>query len=87
MSVLGFILSLVITGLIIGGLGRLAVPGPNPMSLWLTLAVGIVGAFVGGVITALIGGGLIVAIILEILVAAGLVALISRRDAGRRLTR
>lgn len=87
MSLLGFVLSLVITGLVIGALGRLVVPGPNPMSLWLTLAVGIVGSFVGGVITALVGGGIIVAVILEVLVAAGLVVLISRRDAGRRLTR
>lgn len=87
MSVLGFVLSLVITGLVIGGLGRLVVPGPNPMSLWLTLAVGIVGAFVGGVITAIIGGGIVVAVVLEILVAAGLVVLISRRNTGRGLTR
>jgi uncharacterized membrane protein YeaQ/YmgE (transglycosylase-associated protein family) len=83
MSVIGFILSLLISGLIVGALGRLAVPGPNPMSIGLTILIGIGGSFVGGLIAALVGGGIIVAIILEIAVAAGLVVLVSRRTTGR----
>ena len=45
-----FILALVIGGLIIGALGRLVVPGPNPMGILGTVAVGLAGSAVGGVI-------------------------------------
>ena len=48
LSVIGFIISLVIMGLIAGFLGRLLVPGPDPMSVLATIGVGIVGSFVGG---------------------------------------
>jgi uncharacterized membrane protein YeaQ/YmgE (transglycosylase-associated protein family) len=44
----GAILGLSLAGLVIGALGRLAVPGPDPMPFWLTIALGLVGAFVGG---------------------------------------
>ncbi len=80
MGFLGFILSLLISGLVIGGLGRLAVPGPNPMSIWATIGIGIAGSLVGGLIAAAIGGGLVLALILEIAASAGLVVLISRRS-------
>ena len=45
---LGFILYLLIIGLIAGFLARLLVPGPDPMSVLGTMALGIVGSFVGG---------------------------------------
>ena len=44
------IISLIISGLVIGALGRLAVPGPDPMPIWLTIVIGIVGSVVGGMI-------------------------------------
>jgi uncharacterized membrane protein YeaQ/YmgE (transglycosylase-associated protein family) len=37
-------------GFITGGLARLAVPGPDPMPVWLTIAIGLVGSVVGGAI-------------------------------------
>jgi uncharacterized membrane protein YeaQ/YmgE (transglycosylase-associated protein family) len=79
MTFISFLISLVLTGLIVGALGRLAIPGPNPMSIGLTIAVGIGGAFVGGFIAFLIGAGVGIAFILEILVAAGIVYLMQRR--------
>jgi uncharacterized membrane protein YeaQ/YmgE (transglycosylase-associated protein family) len=45
---LGFIVAMVIIGVIAGYLGRLLVPGRNPMSVVQTIALGIVGSFVGG---------------------------------------
>ena len=45
---LGFILFLLIVGLIAGFLARLLVPGPDPMSVGATILLGIVGSFVGG---------------------------------------
>ena len=36
-----FIIGLIIAGLIIGALGRLVHPGPDPMPIWLTMVIGI----------------------------------------------
>ena len=44
----GFILSLVILGIIAGYLARLLVPGPDPMSFAGTVLLGVVGSFAGG---------------------------------------
>lgn len=67
MDVLVFILLLALSGLVIGGFARLAVPGPDPMSIWRTIALGIVGSFVGGVPAGLLGldagGGILFAVI------------------------
>ena len=48
MEVVAAILSLALFGLVIGALGRLAVPGPDPMPLWTTLLLGVAGALIGG---------------------------------------
>ncbi|MFN2606636.1 MAG: hypothetical protein ABR511_01880 [Acidimicrobiales bacterium] len=72
------ILSLVVTGLIIGALGRLAVPGPNPMSIGMTILVGIGGSLIGGIIGYALGAGGFT-IILEVLAAAGIIYLMQRR--------
>jgi len=74
-----FLIGLVLTGLIVGALGRLAVPGPNPMSLGETILVGVGGSFIGGLIgRVLFGrpGG----IILAVLCTAGIVYFMQRRS-------
>ncbi len=48
--------STLLSGLVVGGLGRFALHGPDPMTLPQTIAVGVVGAVLGGVIGALIWG-------------------------------
>ena len=45
---IGFILGLIIVGLIAGALARLLVPGRDPMGIGATIALGIVGSFLGG---------------------------------------
>ncbi|HEX2047832.1 MAG TPA: hypothetical protein VHF27_08710 [Acidimicrobiales bacterium] len=79
MELIYFILSMVITGAIFGALGRLAVPGPNPMSIGMTILVGIGGAFLGGIVAALLGAGPILVFILQVIGAAGIVYLLQRR--------
>jgi uncharacterized membrane protein YeaQ/YmgE (transglycosylase-associated protein family) len=74
------ILWIAVAGVIIGALGRLAIPGPNPMSLGMTALVGIGGSLIGGVVGALLfhrAGGLI----LSVLGAALIVWLMQRRTA------
>lgn len=84
MGIIGYLVSLVIVGLIIGALGRLVVPGPNRIGLGATVLVGIVGSILGAVIGGLLGLGLI-SLVLEIGISAGLVYLVSGRSGGRRL--
>ncbi|MCW2947016.1 MAG: hypothetical protein JWR24_3733 [Actinoallomurus sp.] len=44
---IGGVITAIIFGAIIGGLGRLIVPGRQHMPIWLTIVVGIVAALVG----------------------------------------
>jgi uncharacterized membrane protein YeaQ/YmgE (transglycosylase-associated protein family) len=46
--VLGSIVMIMLFGFITGSLARLAVPGPDPMPVWLTVAIGLVGSAAGG---------------------------------------
>jgi len=48
--VIGFILYLLVIGLIAGFIARAVVPGRDPMSIGGTILLGIVGSFVGGLI-------------------------------------
>jgi len=48
---LAIILAIVLGGLIIGALARLALPGPDPMPIWATILLGWAGSLVGGVIS------------------------------------
>jgi len=47
---LGLVLSILISGFFTGGLARLAIPGPDPMPIWLTIAIGLVGSIIGAVV-------------------------------------
>ena len=47
---LGYLLGLALQGLLVGALARLALPGRDPMSLLQTMAVGLAGSLVAGLI-------------------------------------
>jgi uncharacterized membrane protein YeaQ/YmgE (transglycosylase-associated protein family) len=47
---LGFVLAILFSGFITGALARLAIPGPDPMPVWLTIAIGLAGSIVGAVV-------------------------------------
>jgi uncharacterized membrane protein YeaQ/YmgE (transglycosylase-associated protein family) len=47
---LGLVVAILISGLFTGALARLAIPGPDPMPVWLTVAIGLVGSIVGAVV-------------------------------------
>ena len=54
---LGFVLAILFNGFFTGALARLAIPGPDPMPVWLTLAIGLTGSVVGGVAAKELSGG------------------------------
>ena len=85
---MGAIVTIVVSGLLIGGLGRLAVPGPDPMPLWLTIGIGVAGSFLGGGIAAgAAGPDNIGAIVFgSVLVATALVIGYRRFFQGRGVT-
>ena len=87
MGLITYLLLLALTGLIVGALARLALPGRDPMSILQTIAIGVAGSFLAGLVMRLItgenhGGG----ILLSVVFAAGFVYLV-RRSRGGSLTR
>ena len=92
MTVTGIITAIVV-GAIIGALGRLVVPGRQPIPIWLTIVVGIVAAFIGTFIARALGlptntsGIDWIELLVQVIVAAIGVVLVanlySRRSVGR----
>jgi hypothetical protein len=73
-----------VANLLGGGLGRLVVPGRNPMSLGLTIAVGLGGSFLGGLLGILLFGAP-GGVILAVLCAAAMVWFIDPRRGTNRI--
>jgi uncharacterized membrane protein YeaQ/YmgE (transglycosylase-associated protein family) len=72
-----FIIVLVITGLVVGALARLGLPGPDPMSIGQTILVGIAGSLIAGIVGKLLfgrPGGFILAVLCSL----GIVYLVRR---------
>jgi len=44
----GTVVGVLLSAFVTGALARLAVPGPDPMPIWLTIVVGLVGSLGGG---------------------------------------
>lgn len=77
-----FLIGLLLFGLIVGALGRLAIPGPNPMSIGMTILVGIGGSFLGGLAGNLVlgrPGGLLLAVL-----GAAFIVWLMQRSQSRR---
>ena len=85
MELIVYLILLAISGLIVGALGRLAIPGPDPMGVGMTILVGIGGSFLAGVVTWLVFGRGYGGILLSAVFAALIVYLI-RRSRGGTLT-
>ena len=84
MEIITLILLLALQGLIIGALARLAVPGRDPMSIWLTIGVGLAGSFIGGLLVYAIAGEDAAgwSFVAALLVSVGIILLIRRSRAG-----
>jgi uncharacterized membrane protein YeaQ/YmgE (transglycosylase-associated protein family) len=83
---LGDVVFIVVVGLAIGALGRLAVPGRDPMPIWLTLVIGLIGAFLGGAIAVSLGFGGGAIFVISVLVATLIVIAYRRFVLKRPLT-
>jgi uncharacterized membrane protein YeaQ/YmgE (transglycosylase-associated protein family) len=89
---LGLIIYLFVIGIVAGYLARLLVPGPDPMSFLQTVALGVVGSLVGGLLGYLIfnedldQGALQASGIVGSIIGAVIALLIWRAIAGNRRT-
>jgi uncharacterized membrane protein YeaQ/YmgE (transglycosylase-associated protein family) len=75
-----WIIGLVIAGLVVGALGRLFHPGPDPMGLLATIGIGIASVIVAGL---LIGHHGFWTFLIAVLIGVGLVALVGRMTSRR----
>jgi uncharacterized membrane protein YeaQ/YmgE (transglycosylase-associated protein family) len=87
MDVIVYLIGLLLTGLVVGAVGRLVIPGKDPMSISMTILIGIAASFIAGLVWWAIsgdrnGGG----ILLSIVFAALLVYLIRRSRGGTATT-
>ena len=61
------LLIMVVVGGLVGLIARALMPGPNPMSMGMTILLGIGGSFIGGLIGRLLNvsgvGGLVLAVL------------------------
>jgi uncharacterized membrane protein YeaQ/YmgE (transglycosylase-associated protein family) len=93
--VIGFLISMLIIGIIAGYLARLLVPGRDPMGFIQTVLLGVVGSFIGGFLGYVLfdkdvaEGGLQASGILGSIIGAVIALLIynaaTRRGIGRRV--
>lgn len=51
-----FVLVLILWGFVVGALARFALPGPDPMPWYGTIALGLGGSLIGGIIAHLLIG-------------------------------
>ena len=86
MDVVLYIVLIAVSGLFVGALARLALPGRDPMSLFQTMLVGVAGSLVAGLLALLLFGSNGGGILLSVLFSTVIVYLI-RRARGGTLTR
>jgi uncharacterized membrane protein YeaQ/YmgE (transglycosylase-associated protein family) len=78
------LLGLIVTGLVVGALARLVLPGRQITGLLATFLYGLAGSLLGGIIGDLFDLGGLVQFLLGVAVAALLIALFSATDRDRK---
>ena len=86
MSLIAYLILLAITGLFVGALARLVLPGRDPMSIAQTILLGLAGNFIAGILVWVIWRRGVPGIVLSVLCSAAILYLI-RRSRGGSVTR
>jgi uncharacterized membrane protein YeaQ/YmgE (transglycosylase-associated protein family) len=86
MAIVLYIILLAISGLFVGALGRLLLPGRDPMTILQTIAVGIAASLAAGLIAYYVfdsekGGGLILSVLCAVAIVY-VVRRVRRREGG-----
>ncbi|MFZ0091324.1 MAG: GlsB/YeaQ/YmgE family stress response membrane protein [Solirubrobacteraceae bacterium] len=71
MGLVAYLIFLFFIGLIVGAVARLLLPGPDPMGIFMTAAVGIAGTFIAGLFSWYVlhrhGAGLLLSLLFSML--------------------
>jgi uncharacterized membrane protein YeaQ/YmgE (transglycosylase-associated protein family) len=78
------LLWLTLTGLVIGALGRLALPGRQDISLLATALVGIAASLLGGILADVFDVGWVIQFLVAVALAAIGITLFASSERGRR---
>jgi uncharacterized membrane protein YeaQ/YmgE (transglycosylase-associated protein family) len=84
MSFLAWLIVLVLSGILVGGMARLALPGKDPMTIGQTMLIGIAGTVISGILTYFVfgtGAGLPLAVLF-----ATVIVYLVRRSRGGSLS-
>ena len=85
MSLLAYFLLLATSGLFVGALARLSLPGPDPMTLLQTIALGLAGNVIAGVVVWLLWAHRLPGLLLSVACSSAILYFI-RRSRGGGLT-
>jgi uncharacterized membrane protein YeaQ/YmgE (transglycosylase-associated protein family) len=86
MGLLLYLILLALVGLIVGGLARLALPGPDPMTIPQTIGLGLAGSFTAGLVVWAIWGRGVPGLVLSVACSTVILYFI-RRSRGGSLSR
>lgn len=87
MGFITYLIILAVWGLVVGAVARLALPGPDPMTIPQTMAVGVAGSFLAGIVVWLISGGRAAPGFIVTLLFSVLIVYFIRRSRGGSLMR
>jgi hypothetical protein len=82
MELIIYLIALFLSGLLVGGAARLALPGPDPMGIGTTVLVGLAGSFLAGIAAWLLFGRGWGGLLLSLVFATGIVYLMRRSRGG-----
>jgi uncharacterized membrane protein YeaQ/YmgE (transglycosylase-associated protein family) len=82
MSFIVFLILLAVEGLVVGAFARLALPGKDPMTIPQTVALGLAGAMIAGLLVYAISGGSAAPGFLFALIVAVIILYVIRRRRG-----
>jgi uncharacterized membrane protein YeaQ/YmgE (transglycosylase-associated protein family) len=86
MGLLLYLIILAVSGLFVGALARLSLPGPDPMTMFQTILLGLAGSFIAGIIAWVVWHSAAPGIVLSV-ACSSLILYFIRRSRGGGLTR
>jgi uncharacterized membrane protein YeaQ/YmgE (transglycosylase-associated protein family) len=86
MGLIAYLIILAVSGLFVGALARLSLPGPDPMSIFQTILLGLAGNFIAGIIVWVVWHRAVPGIVLSVACSSVILYFI-RRSHGGGLTR
>jgi len=82
MSLLVYLIILAVSGLLVGALARLSLPGRDPMTIPQTILLGLAGNFIAGIIVWLVWGHGVPGLVLSVACSSVILYFIRRSRGG-----